>query len=126
MIKGIGTDVVLISRIEGCIKKHGMRFLSKVHNPEEIELCARKAVPAVYYAGRWAVKEAFYKALPDHCQKISTWKSIMVLSSDGTNAPVIIIREPRLAALLEETSVKTHHVSISHEKDVCVAFVVLE
>ena len=62
MIFGLGTDVVVSNRIAEGIARFGPRFLNRIYTPYEQE-----AAPAVktelYYAMRWAAKEAFVKAL---------------------------------------------------------------
>jgi holo-[acyl-carrier protein] synthase len=124
MILGIGVDVVDIPRISAIIGKYGDHFLNKVYTTAEIAYCTAMATPAVHFSGRWAVKEAFYKALPRKCQEISLFKSIEVVSG-SSRKPVIRVCDGKLDAALREHGVKDMHVSISHEKTVCVAFVVL-
>lgn len=91
MVKGIGVDIVEIKRVEDCINKHGEHFLRKVFTGPETFLCKNKAHPAVHFAGRWAAKEAFFKALPLSCQSVATWKSVQILVSDSSGRPVIDI-----------------------------------
>lgn len=125
MIKGIGIDVVDISRIERLAERYKNQFLKKVFTLSEIEYCEKMARPAVHYAGRWAAKEAFYKALPLSCQKSSTWKSIEIKVIER-GKPVITICSERLQELLKGEAIAICHVSISHEKKYCMACVILE
>lgn len=125
MIKGIGIDVVDISRIERLAEKYKNQFLKKVFTLSEIEYCEKMARPAVHYAGRWAAKEAFYKALPLSCQKSSTWKSIEIKVIER-GKPVITICSERLQELLKGEGIAICHVSISHEKKYCMACVISE
>ena len=83
------------------------------------------ACPAIHYAGRWAAKEAFYKALPLSCQENSTWKSIEIETKER-GKPVIIICSDVLQKLLKREGIAMCHVSISHEKKYCVACVISE
>lgn len=53
----IGTDIVLISRIEKSIKSPS--FLNKVYTENERQYCKS----AQSYAGLFAAKEAYFKAL---------------------------------------------------------------
>lgn len=53
----IGTDIVKISRIEKSIKNES--FLREVYTPSELEYCRK----AETYAGLFAAKEAYFKAL---------------------------------------------------------------
>jgi holo-[acyl-carrier protein] synthase len=127
MIKGIGADIVDIQRIQAIIDRHGDHFLTKVFTRAEIETGSdRGEGRAQYFSGRWAAKEAFYKALPISCQSCSSWKSIQVLSKTGKGKPVIDLCSRVLSERLQQEKVKNIQLSISHEQRYCVAFVVLE
>ncbi len=126
MIRGSGTDIVEICRIEALIEKYGAHFLNRVFTSAEIDYCRHKARPAIHFAGRWAAKEAFYKALPSSCQLHSTWKSVEVLPAAHGNHPVMHICSEELRDRLERENVSMYHVSISHERSLCVAIVILE
>jgi holo-[acyl-carrier protein] synthase len=125
MVKGIGIDVVEIQRVEDCITKYGDHFLKKVFSGAEISYCNRKKRPAVHFAGRWAAKEAFFKALPPRCQGAASWKSLQILASDS-GRPVIDICSTELGKLLKKASIAHTYLSISHERSLCAAFVVVE
>ena len=62
MIKGIGTDIVEVSRVEGETARSGPEFLQEVFTPAEIEYCERRRRKYESYAARFAAKEAFLKA----------------------------------------------------------------
>ena len=126
MIKGIGTDVIDINRIKTIIAGHGNRFLRKVFTEAEIEYCKSKKNPFIHFAGRWAAKEAFYKALPLSCQSVSSWKSIQVIFNDGSGKPMVDISNSALKQCLRQENIESIQLSISHEKLFCIAFVVLE
>jgi holo-[acyl-carrier protein] synthase len=127
MIKGTGIDIVEIRRIAGMIRKYGRHFLDKVFSQAEIAYCGGTADTAVHYAGRWAAKEAFYKALPGSCQRRSGWKAIEILPASGAeHAPVIAVVDPELDAEMKKAGIARVYHSISHEKQFCVAVVVLE
>jgi holo-[acyl-carrier protein] synthase len=125
MVKGIGVDVVEILRIEKCIDSHGDHFLEKVFTASEISYCRGFKRPAVHFAGRWAAKEAFFKALPLECQAAVSWKSVQILSSDS-GRPEIDVCGTELARQTKSACIQRFHCSISHERSLCVAFVVAE
>jgi holo-[acyl-carrier protein] synthase len=126
MVIGIGTDIVEIQRIAAMIDKYGDQFLHKVFTDREIHYCKSKAAPAIHFAGRWAAKEAFYKALPIHCQPLSGWKSIEILSSEQhSGKPILSLCDERLRQILKKEDVNSLMATISHEKTMCVAFVIL-
>lgn len=58
MIKGIGCDIVDISRIERLQKQN--RFLEKIYTPYEQDYIKKRTVHTA--AGLWAEKEAVRKA----------------------------------------------------------------
>jgi holo-[acyl-carrier protein] synthase len=126
MVAGIGTDITSIERIETLIVKYGASFLEKIYTPAEIAYCGAMAFPATHYAGRWAAKEAFYKALPNHLQPESTWKSIEIVSVGVNKKPHIFFCSDSLKRLFDREYLRASHVSISHEKKYCIAFVILE
>jgi holo-[acyl-carrier protein] synthase len=125
MIKGIGIDIVEIQRIEDCINTHGDHFLKKVFTVPEIEYCRNKRRPAVHFAGRWAAKEAFFKALPLECQSVASWTDVQIVASER-GGPVFDICGRKLNARIRKSSIVRLHLSISHERTFCTAFVVAE
>jgi holo-[acyl-carrier protein] synthase len=97
-----------------------------VFSDREIEFCSDKAFPEVHFAGRWAAKEAFYKALPCILQSSSSWKSVEIVSDDASGRPEITIVSRQLADLFIKEGISSIFLSISHEKSVCTAVVLLE
>lgn len=126
MIQGIGVDLADISRIERLIKKYQNLFINKIFTKNEIEYCQRKANPSIHYAGRWAAKEAFYKALPQCCQINSTWKSIEIINKNSSEKPFISICCNNLMKNLIDQRITKYHVTISHERRYCISYVLLE
>ena len=68
MLVGIGTDLVLVSRIQNVLQRFGGRFLKRAFSDSEIavfhERTKGNATRGVeYLASRWAIKEASYKVL---------------------------------------------------------------
>ena len=125
MTKGIGVDVVEIRRIREMIRKYGDRFLQKVFTGSEIDYCEKMAAPEIHFAGRWAVKEAFYKALPPECQKVSGWKSVELVPVKSM-APAILVCSDILKSAMDKCGIERCFSSISHEKQVCVGLVVMD
>jgi holo-[acyl-carrier protein] synthase len=114
MIIGTGIDIIEISRIRQSVEKWGERFLERVLNPEEIRYAQKHTIPYPHYAGRFAAKEAVYKALGD---KTVTWKQLTITNDhDG-----------RPTCRLDKGSFKGRiHLSISHSKYYAVASAVIE
>jgi holo-[acyl-carrier protein] synthase len=126
MTKGLGVDIVDIDRIERMINRYGEQFLKKVYTPAEIRYCSAMARPPIHFSGRWAAKEAFYKALPGNCQEFAHWKSIEVLPEKGSRRPVITVLDAALSDALAKETIGRLHLSISHDRTMCVATVVVE
>ena len=63
-VKGAGTDIIEIARIEESINKLGEKFLERVFTKNEIEYCESKNIQKYqHYAARFAAKEAAFKAI---------------------------------------------------------------
>lgn len=126
MIKGLGNDIVKIDRIETMISKYGEQFLGKIFTENERTYCEKKRLSALHFAGRWAVKEAFYKALPKTCQKDSSWQSIETVNdADILGAPKVYILSEKLQKSMADHGISETFVTISHEQEYCVSTVIL-
>ena len=101
------------------------RFRERVFTPTEREYCdAKEAAAAQSYAGRFAAKEAFLKALKTGWRGKITWQDIEVVS-DAEGVPSLNITN-EAARLTEQMGATDIHLSISHTKDHAVAQVILE
>lgn len=113
-MKGIGTDIIEIKRIEQL--KQRERFVHKLLSEEELELYQsfkHMKRQNEFLAGRWAVKEALYKALGTYCNGKS-YQEFSVIN-DEIGKPFLLT--PQLEGL---------HISISHCEHYAVAFVIWE
>ncbi|MDF5726070.1 MAG: holo-ACP synthase [Rhizonema sp. PD37] len=63
LIKGIGIDIVSISRITALISRYDQETLSLLFTPNEIDQCQSTNAPHRYYAVCFATKEAVGKTL---------------------------------------------------------------
>jgi holo-[acyl-carrier protein] synthase len=82
-IIGLGLDAAEIDRIAATIERYGDRFLRRVFTDGEIAYCARRRVPAIHFAGRFAAKEAGMKALgTGHSQNV-LWRDVEVIRHGG-------------------------------------------
>ncbi len=90
-----------------------------------VAYCDSKGAAAYQsYAGRFAAKEAFLKALKTGWRGKLTWTDIEILS-DAEGVPLLKITN-EAARLMDELGATDVHLSISHTKDHAVAQVVLE
>ena len=124
MIFGIGTDIADCVRVGSIYAKHGHHFVKNILTPSELERMAAFKDPKEFIAGRWAAKEAFSKALGTGMCAECAFVEIEVLS-DERGKPYV-----KLYAATAETAkrlgITRIHVSISHERELATAFVVLE
>ncbi|MGA0797229.1 MAG: holo-ACP synthase [Quisquiliibacterium sp.] len=131
MIYGIGTDIVLVRRIEDLLARYGERFARRVLGPDELREFHRRAsrgahgagYSARYLAKRFAAKEAFSKALGLGLRGPMTLLSLQVLN-DRRGKPVPVARKALEGYLRERNLVG--HVSLSDEVDSAMAFVIIE
>ena len=123
MIIGIGIDIVDITRINTLVQKYDRRFLERVFSLDEITYCMKRYDSATCLAGRFAVKEAAFKALSAGRSSGVPFKDITVDMRDGAPQLTLIGKAHELSHRL---GVVKHHVSISHDKGCAVAVVILE
>ncbi|MEN6585194.1 MAG: holo-ACP synthase [Sulfuricella sp.] len=124
MIFGIGTDIVSTQRIAAALARHGEPFAQRILAPEEWAGFSEASQPARFLAKRFAAKEAFSKALGTGMRAPVTWHNIRV-THDELGKPILDFAH-ELAVLLECHAIRSHHLSISDEKEMAAAFVVLE
>lgn len=124
MIYGIGTDIVEVSRIEQSLARFGDAFAQRILTEAEYLEFELSQVKARFLAKRFAAKEAFGKALGTGLRAPVAMQHIGVGHSD-LGKPVLVLA-PELQAWVEARGVKLMHISISDEKALAVAFVVLE
>ena len=124
MIFGIGTDIVELARIEELYARHGARFAQRVLSVSELPELASHPDPARLLAKRYAAKEAFAKAVGTGLRHPVSLSRISV-THDGLGKPVLRF-DALLHDHLSQLRVSGHHLSISDERGMVVAFVVLE
>jgi holo-[acyl-carrier protein] synthase len=124
MIVGIGTDLVEIPRIERALARFGERFARKILVPREYERFARHATPAAYLAKRFAAKEAFSKAIGTGIRSPVSWQNIAVVNH-ASGRPYLEFAT-RLEELVRRRGVHSVHVSLTDERGMAAAFVILE
>ena len=91
------------------------------------ELASLPSEPArrvAYAAGRWASKEAAVKALGSGFSAGIGFHDVEVVTLEGGSPELRL--HGRAAELAEEKGVKFLHISISHERDMAGAMVILE
>lgn len=101
------------------------RFTQRVFTTAEREYCdAKGAAAAQSYAGRFAAKEAFLKALKTGWRGKITWHDIEIVN-DSDGVPSLNI-SGEAANLVGKLGAAVAHLSISHTSEHAVAHVILE
>ncbi len=120
---GIGSDIVEVARIRAAVERHGDRFLQRCFRPEEIALAARRGAqgPATL-ASRWAAKEAFVKAVA--VDGPIAYRDVEVVHREG--GPAVLRLHGRAAEALRERGAGRVLLTLSHEREVALAVVVLD
>jgi len=78
-VLGTGVDLVENERVRALLTRWGSRFRDRVYLPAEQAYCESKASPWLYYAGRFAVKEAVSKAFGTGIGEGLGWLDIEVV-----------------------------------------------
>ncbi|MEM2088384.1 MAG: holo-ACP synthase [Thermoproteota archaeon] len=124
LIIRIGVDVISINRIKRAVEKGGERFLHRVFSERELEYCFGSGFPYEKLAGRFAAKEAVFKALGHASRRHLGWKGVEI-EDDGSGIKVAL--NEVLFKLLEEKGAKNILLSLSHDRtsDVAIAVAIL-
>lgn len=123
MIIGIGTDMVDMTRMQANINEHGDKMADKILGDVELEGYRATSAKAQFLASRFAAKEAVAKALGTGFRDGLSLKHIQV-RSDALGRPHIEL-SARALEVADSLGVKAVHVTLSHERDLAIAFVVL-
>ncbi|ALM83823.1 holo-ACP synthase [Bordetella sp. N] len=127
-IAGIGMDLIRVDRIARALERHGDRFAEKILGPQEILKfqARRKRDPrrgVLFLATRFAVKEAFSKAIGLGMRMPMTWRRVQTLNAPS-GRPILVLA-PELQAWYD-TRFGAAHVSLTDESDMAAAYVVVE
>jgi len=121
MIVGLGVDICDIAKLKRPLKAN-RRFIERVFSKKEIEYCKARKSAILHYAGRFAVKEAFIKAVSvDKGVKLSDIETVN--NKDGK--PDILVNK-NIRAMMKKKGATSIHITISHVGTIAVAVCVLE
>lgn len=121
-IIGIGIDLVEVKRIEDAVKKR-KNFLKRIYTKEEIRMNPEGEFRYQELAGRFAVKEAFFKAIKSGWRKGVTFSDVIVLN-EPSGAPYIKLTG-KAKEIADSLGAKNVHVSISHTDHIATGVVIL-
>lgn len=123
MIHGIGIDIVDIKRISHIYSIYKERFLHRILHTQEYDYIPTKQID-IFLASRFAVKEAFVKALGTGFRNGISFKDIAVIKQ--------VFGTPKLELYgvakqyYMSFGIQHSHISLSHELSHTVAMIVLE
>lgn len=116
----VGTDIVSCKRIEKAMENE--RFLERIFTVDELELFKSKGKSALQtISGNFAAKEAVMKALGTGLRNMK-WKDIEILRNE-LGAPYVRL-SGGAAEEMEKAGITGFEISISHERDYAVCFVI--
>lgn len=121
-----GTDIIEVERIKDAIfNVEG--FKEKVFSKEEIKIGEQKKEKTryEYYAGRFAAKEAIYKAVSNIKNDFCFWEVEIIGEKENKNRPAITFFNKELETLKNCMKIDVD-VSISHIKEYAVAMAVIK
>jgi len=124
VIHGIGTDLLDAERIRSGLERFGENFADRILAPAEHAGYYASRDPARFLAKCFAAKEAFAKAAGTGLRAPVTLRNIAVLR-DAQGKPFLQCA-PELDAWLAARGITAHHVSLSDESDLVLAYVILE
>ena len=113
-----GVDIEDISRFEGKTLENDSKFLLRIFTQNELDYCFKNANPAPHLTARYCAKEATVKALSNLYKGTIGYSKIEILKNENGSVYINI--------LIDELKKYNYSLSISHEKEKAIAFVVVE
>ena len=118
-----GTDIIHLARMEQAVQAYGDKFIGRIFTAAEIAHCRGRIAPL---AVRFAAKEAIAKALGVGMRIMSRhgihWHEAEVIN-DAKGRPAVLLHG-RAAELAAAQGLNQWSISLCHERDYGVAFVV--
>ncbi|HUK04829.1 MAG TPA: holo-ACP synthase [Burkholderiales bacterium] len=124
MIYGVGTDLIEVRRIEEVLRRFGERFAKRILCEPELRRFRAHKQPVAYLAKRFAAKEAFTKALGTGIHAPANWHGVWVVNLKSGKPQLEFSEE--LQELLRQRSIHRSHLSLTDEKEIASATVILE
>lgn len=124
MILGIGTDIIEIERVNKAVERNS-NFITRNFSDNEIEHFKLRKFKTETIAGAFSAKEAVSKAIGTGFRGFSLC-DIEILR-DNLGKPYVKVNE-KVEKVMKDFSIINYkfHVSISHNKESAIAYVILE
>jgi holo-[acyl-carrier protein] synthase len=124
VIYGVGTDLIEIPRIARALERFGERFARRILCEPELRRFRAHKQPVAYLAKRFAAKEAFTKALGTGIHAPANWHGVWVVNLKS-GKPELEYSDD-LKRLLDKRGIGKSHLSLTDEKGLAAATVILE
>mgnify|MGYP001266353318 FL=1 len=124
MILGIGVDMVEIARIERLYSQRGDQFANRILSEPEKNLLGGSPRPELFLANRFAAKEALSKAIGTGLRFPVTFHAISIINN-AVEKPEFKFHGS-LPDYLAQCGIGRHYLSLTHEKGLACAMVVIE
>jgi len=121
MVKGIGTDIIEIQRIEKAMLKRD-HFIKRLFTEKERIMFQSRNNKVETIAGNFAAKEAVAKALGTGV--IFDWKDIEILR-DGIGKPMVFLHG-KAKEIFDDKKCTNLQLSIAHNKSHAIANCLME
>ena len=125
MVKGIGIDSVDIEEMRGICGDFANAFVRRTFSKAEVAQALDRPDPASFLAGRFAAKEATFKAL-GHLTGDGGFDFRFIETLHDENGCPHITKSPKLEALLAEAGATEALVSITNESGLATAIVLVQ
>jgi holo-[acyl-carrier protein] synthase len=117
-VVGIGLDIVDTPRFAGVYERFGDKFLRRVFTSAERAFCGKRVEPISCYAGRFAAKEAVFKALGGGSGEPIPLRDVEIVMVERRPTARMQGTAKRLA---QERGITNVLVTISHDAGVAAA-----
>lgn len=122
MIIGVGCDIIEIERISQAIERN--TFIKRVFAPAEITYCQSRGIQAAAsFAARFAAKEAVLKAFGTGLRG-GRLQEIIIINDDAGKPQVEL--QGFFAVLAKQLGVQKINISLSHARNLAMAYIVME
>ncbi len=125
MVKGIGIDSVDIEEMRTMCDDFDNAFVRHAFTEKEVAQALERPDAASFLAGRFAVKEACFKAL-GHLTREGGFDFRFVETLHDENGCPCITKSPKLSAFLAEAGATEALVSITNESGLATAIVLVQ
>lgn len=120
-VLGIGSEIVECLRIAQMIERHGELFINRVYTAYEINYCHNRKQSTQHFAGRWAAKEAIFKAIGSRWRKGIRWRDLEIRNHPDGHISATFLGPA--VEIIERVGVEDFMISISHCRSYATAYV---